>query len=79
MRLSLPCRSFLSPRYPPFFSLRALTLNEIGVPSKLNASRIWFSKKRSKLMLLDLAAGEEDKGRRGYYGFRHREDADLFR
>jgi len=32
-----------------FFALCALTLNQIGVPAKPKASRIWFSRKRSKL------------------------------
>src|SRR6185312_559381 len=30
------------------FSLRALTLNQMGEPSKPKDSRIWFSRKRSK-------------------------------
>jgi hypothetical protein len=33
---------------PAGASLRARTLNQIGVPSKPNAARIWFSRKRSK-------------------------------
>ena len=32
----------------PAGALRALTLNQIGEPSKPNAARIWFSRKRSK-------------------------------
>ena len=33
---------------PAAFSFLALTLNQIGVPLNPNASRIWFSRKRSK-------------------------------
>jgi len=35
--------------YSSFLALCALTLNHIGVPAKPKASRIWFSRKRSKL------------------------------
>ena len=35
--------------YSGFLALRDRTLNQIGVPLNPNASRIWFSRKRSKL------------------------------
>ena len=38
-----------SQRFSSFFLLWALTLNQMGVPSKPKAARIWFSRKRSKL------------------------------
>lgn len=37
------------PFYSSFFAFLARTLNQIGVPSNPNASRIWFSRNRSKL------------------------------